>query len=141
MPSEHRSATGHIEIFIRTGMCPAKILIRLITGPVFVSQGCIMSFFMRATKTDKLRGCKSSLCKHVNLLLAITVLKLGVCETGILEKLKWESLKKRRRENRLILLYKGLKGAASIPTDDLIPTPQPHTHTHTHLRAIEIITN
>ena len=45
--------------------------------------------------------------------------------TGILEKLKWESLKKRRRDSRLILLYKGLKGAASIPTDDLIH-PLPH---------------
>ena len=33
----------------------------------------------------------------------------------------WESLKKRRKENRLILLYKGLKGKARIPTDDLIP--------------------
>ena len=41
--------------------------------------------------------------------------------TGILEKLKWESLKKKRKGNRLILLYKGLKGKASIPTDDLIP--------------------
>ena len=41
--------------------------------------------------------------------------------TGILEHLKWEYLKKRRRDNRLILLYKGLKGKASIPTDDLIP--------------------
>ena len=40
--------------------------------------------------------------------------------TGILEHLKWESLKKRRRYSRLILLYKGLKGKASIPTDDLI---------------------
>ena len=40
--------------------------------------------------------------------------------TGILEKLKWESLKKKRRDSRLNLLYKGLKGAASIPTDDLI---------------------
>ena len=29
-----------------------------------------------------------------------------------------QSLKKRRRDSRLILLYKGLKGAASIPTDD-----------------------
>ena len=37
--------------------------------------------------------------------------------TGILEKLKWESLKKRRRDSRLILLYKGLKGAASFPTE------------------------
>ena len=41
--------------------------------------------------------------------------------TGILEHLKWESLKKRRRDSRLVLLYKGLKGEASIPTDDLIP--------------------
>ena len=30
--------------------------------------------------------------------------------TGILEQLKWESLKKRRKEYRLTLLYKGLKG-------------------------------
>ena len=41
--------------------------------------------------------------------------------TGILGQLKWESLKKRRKDNRLILLYNGLKGKASIPTDDLIP--------------------
>ena len=41
--------------------------------------------------------------------------------TGILGQLKWESLKKRRKDSRLILLYKGLKGQARIPTDDLIP--------------------
>ena len=41
--------------------------------------------------------------------------------TGILGQLKWESLKKKRKDNRLILLYKGLKGKASIQTDDLIP--------------------
>ena len=29
--------------------------------------------------------------------------------TGILEDLKWETLQKRRKDNRLILLYKGLK--------------------------------
>ena len=40
---------------------------------------------------------------------------------GILGQLKWEFLKKRRKDNRLILLYKGLKGKASVPTDDLIP--------------------
>ena len=42
---------------------------------------------------------------------------------GILGQLKWESLKKRRKDNKLILLYKGLKGKASVhvPTDDLIP--------------------
>ena len=39
--------------------------------------------------------------------------------TGILGQLKWESLKKRRKDNRLILLYKGLKGKARIPSDIL----------------------
>ena len=37
--------------------------------------------------------------------------------TGILEQLKWESLKKRRRDSRIIMLYKGLKGAASLMPD------------------------
>ena len=32
---------------------------------------------------------------------------------------------KRRRDSRIILLYKGLKGAASIPTNDT-PLPTPH---------------
>ena len=41
--------------------------------------------------------------------------------TGILGQLKWESLRKRRKDNRVILLYKGLKGKARIPTDDHIP--------------------
>ena len=41
--------------------------------------------------------------------------------TGILGQLKWESLKKRRKDDRLILLYKGLNGKARIHTDDLIP--------------------
>ena len=49
--------------------------------------------------------------------------------TGILEKLKWESLKKRRRDSRPILWYKGLKSAASIPTADLIP-PIRHSRNH-----------
>ena len=40
---------------------------------------------------------------------------------GILGQLKRESLKKRRKNNRLILLYKGFKGKARVPTDDLIP--------------------
>ena len=39
--------------------------------------------------------------------------------TGILEQHKWESLNKRRKHNRLILLYKGLQGKTRIPTDDL----------------------
>ena len=41
--------------------------------------------------------------------------------TGILGHLKWESLKKRRKDSRLIFLYKGLNGKARTPTDDLIP--------------------
>ena len=40
---------------------------------------------------------------------------------GILGQLKWESLKKKRKDNRYILLYKDLKGKSSVPTDDLIP--------------------
>ena len=41
--------------------------------------------------------------------------------TGILGQLKWESLKKRRKNSRFILLYKGRNGKARIPTYDLIP--------------------
>ena len=50
--------------------------------------------------------------------------------TGILGQLKWESLKKRRKDNRLILLYKGLKGKARIPTDDLIPKTRRDRNQH-----------
>ena len=56
--------------------------------------------------------------------------------TGILKQLKWESLKKRRKDSRLIMLYKGLKGAASIPTNDLIP-PIRRTRNH-HSLAFQI---
>ena len=49
--------------------------------------------------------------------------------TGILEQLKWESLKKRRTDNRLILLYL-LKGKARIPTDNLIPKTQRCRNSH-----------
>ena len=41
--------------------------------------------------------------------------------TGILEELKWEPFQKRRKDNRIILLYKGLKDKAKIPTADIIP--------------------
>ena len=50
--------------------------------------------------------------------------------TGILGQLKWESVKKRRKDNRLILLYKGLKGKARIPTDDLIPKTRRSRNQH-----------
>ena len=49
--------------------------------------------------------------------------------TGILEQLKWESLKKRRKGSRITMLYKGLKDAASIPTGDLFP-PNRRTRNH-----------
>ena len=41
--------------------------------------------------------------------------------TDIHAELKWETLQKRRKDNRLLLLYKSLKGKARLPTDDLIP--------------------
>ena len=65
----------------------------------------------------------------LGLLLAITALKLGVW-LEYWKKLKWESREKEERYtcSRLILLYKGPKGAASIPTDYLI-TPCPPQHT------------
>ena len=36
-------------------------------------------------------------------------------ETGILEELKWKTLQKRKKDNRLILLYKCLKGQVRMP--------------------------
>ena len=36
---------------------------------------------------------------------------------------------KRRKDSRLIMLYKGLKGAACIPTNGLVP-PISHTRNH-----------
>ena len=47
--------------------------------------------------------------------------------TKILEKLKWESLKQKRKGS--ILFYEVLKGQASIPVDDL-KTPTMHTRNH-----------
>ena len=41
--------------------------------------------------------------------------------TGIFRELKWETLQKRRNDNRLVLLFKGLKGKDRILTDYLIP--------------------
>ena len=52
--------------------------------------------------------------------------------TGILEQLKWESLKKRRTDNRLILPYKDLKGKARIPIDDLIPKTKRCRNSHSN---------
>ena len=41
--------------------------------------------------------------------------------TSILEQLGWESLLKRCKGSKLIFLFKGLKGRASIPCDNLQP--------------------
>ena len=41
--------------------------------------------------------------------------------TGNLRQFKWESLKKRMKDNRIELFYKGRKGNASLPIDDLVP--------------------
>ena len=41
--------------------------------------------------------------------------------TSILEQLVWESLHKRRKGSKLILLFNSLKVRASIPCDDLQP--------------------
>ena len=51
--------------------------------------------------------------------------------TGIFGQLKW--LKKRRKDNRLILLYKGLIGKASIPTEDLIPKTRRGRNRHSQV--------
>ena len=55
--------------------------------------------------------------------------------TGILEQLQLESSKQRRKDSRLIMLYKGLKGATGIPTNDLVP-PNRRTRKH-HSRAFQ----
>ena len=49
--------------------------------------------------------------------------------TKVLEQLEWESLKQRRKGSRLILFYKGLKGQAYIPVDDL-KSPLRNTRNH-----------
>ena len=51
----------------------------------------------------------------------IELLKLEIW-LAFLNKEKWESFKQRSIQSRLILLYKGLKGKASITTDDLFHT-------------------
>ena len=53
-----------------------------------------------------------------------------VCTVSHLQETKWESLKKRRKDNRLVLLYKGLKGKARIPTDDPIPKTRRDRNQH-----------
>ena len=56
--------------------------------------------------------------------------------TSILEQLGWESLHKRRKGSKLILLFKVLKGRASIPCDDLQP-PNRHSRNQ-HSMAFQV---
>ena len=62
------------------------------------------------------------------------VVRNCVYETGsmtvILGQLKLEPLKKRRKDNRLFLLYKRLKDKARIPTYDLLPNPKHGRNQH-----------
>ena len=39
--------------------------------------------------------------------------------TNIINSLKWKTLQQKRKENRLLLLYKGLRCKAKIPINDL----------------------
>ena len=83
-------------------------------SPVNYSDSELVIFICVHTKLKKVQNCAARF-----------VTRNYVYGTGsmtdILGQLKWEPLKKRRKDNRLILLYKGLKGKARIPTDDLIP--------------------
>ena len=71
--------------------------------------------------TDKLQEELEKVQNHTARFVTRNYVYENGSMTGILGQLKWESLKKKRKDNRLILLYKGLKGKARIPTDDLIP--------------------
>ena len=61
--------------------------------------------------------------------------------TGILEQLKRKKPKKRRKDNRLKLLYKGLKGKAKIPTGDVIPKTRRRNNQHSmafQMRSVSV---
>ena len=57
--------------------------------------------------------------------------------TSIIEILKWETIQKRRKDNRLILLNSGLNSKARIPTVDLIP-PKTGVCKNQHSMAFQI---
>ena len=71
--------------------------------------------------TDKLQEKLEKVQNHTARFVTRNYVYENGSMTGILGQLKLESLKKRRKDNRLILLYKGLKGKARIPTDYLLP--------------------
>jgi hypothetical protein len=52
--------------------------------------------------------------------------------TAMLQNLKWQTLADRRRDQRLILLYKIINGLVAIPADQHIqPNPRPSRNRHT----------
>ena len=59
--------------------------------------------------------------------------------TSILEQLGWESLHKRRKGSKLILLLKGLKARASMPWDDLQPPNRRSRNQHPMAFQVPII--
>ena len=71
--------------------------------------------------TDKLQEELEKVQNHAARFVTSNYVYETGSTTDILGQLKWDSLKKRRKDNRLIVLYKGLKGRARVPTDDLIP--------------------
>ena len=48
----------------------------------------------------------------------------------MMEALQWKPLKERRRENRLILFYKGLNGQTKIPTTDVLQNNRKNRNRH-----------
>ena len=70
--------------------------------------------------TDKLQGELEKVKKCVARFVTSNKVYRTGSMTGILGQLNWESLKKRRKDTILFLLYKGMKGKARIPTDDLL---------------------
>lgn len=52
--------------------------------------------------------------------------------TGIISRLGWKSLRVRRKESRLILFYKGLKGQANVPVKNLVRLKPKGEMAHRH---------
>ena len=119
-------------------VCPYRAHIKSHIGPLWVpylllTGWCIQSRRM-VVQCGTLKvyffkmNLKSSRKKAARFVTGNKTYETG-SRTGILEQLKWESLKNRRKDSRLIMLNKGLKGAASIPTNGLVP-PNRRTRIH-----------
>ena len=86
---------------------------------------CLFRFVGFLFLLESGKGCGLWLCHTLDFSLTFFVTGNYNFETGsmtnILEQLGWESLHKRRKGSKLILLFKGLKGRASIPCNDHQP--------------------